>query len=178
MSTDEIFTERLWLRRPTLSDAEAIFRTYAGDPEVTRYLAWPTHRSVDDTVAFLKFSDSEWARWPAGPLLIFSGADLTLIGSTGLGFEDVHRASTGYVLAKSAWGLGYATEVTSVMVQLAEALGVARLHAICHHEHTASRRVLEKSGFRHEGIVRDHTVFPNLSPKRQDVHLFVRGSVG
>ncbi len=172
MISDSLTTDRLFLRRPVAGDAEAIFERYASDPEVTRYLAWPTHRSVADTEAFLAFSDAEWARWPAGPFLIFSEADHQLLGSTGLGFEDLHLASTGYVLARSAWGQGYATEVTHVMVELAAALGVARLQATCHHAHTASRRVLEKTGFVSEGILRAHTVFPNLSETPQDVRVY------
>jgi RimJ/RimL family protein N-acetyltransferase len=38
-------TERLLLRKPTIRDAQAIFERYAGDPVVTRYMSWPTHRT-------------------------------------------------------------------------------------------------------------------------------------
>ena len=31
-------------RRFTLDDAEPMFRNWAGDPEVTKYLTWPTHK--------------------------------------------------------------------------------------------------------------------------------------
>jgi len=41
---ERIETARLVLRRPTAADAEAIFNRYAGDSDVTRYLAWPRHR--------------------------------------------------------------------------------------------------------------------------------------
>ncbi len=174
MSFETLHSSRLLLRRPEVSDAEAIFQCYASDPEVTRYLAWPTHRSPADTRVFLAFSDAEWARWPAGPLLIFSDADGRLLGSTGLGFEALHRATTGYVLARDAWGQGYATEAAQVMVELASALGVSRLSATCHHAHLASRRVLEKAGFSSEGILTSHTVFPNLSAQPQNVHSYYR----
>src|SRR5438876_12388274 len=46
---DTIDTPRLILRRPRASDAEAIFSRYASDPDVTRYVGWPAHKSVDDT---------------------------------------------------------------------------------------------------------------------------------
>lgn len=169
-------TDRVILRRPVASDALAIFERYASDPEVTRYLAWPTHRSLAETEAFLAFSDSEWARWPAGPFLAFLKSDGRLVGSTGLGFESLHEASTGFVLARGAWGQGYATEVAQVMVELAAALGVGRLKAICHHAHSASRHVLEKAGFVHEGLLSAHTVFPNLSAEPQAVRVFERAS--
>ena len=94
-----IETPRLILRRPEAGDAAAMFARYASDSVVTRYLGWATHRAVDETRAFLSFSDAEWKRWPAGPYLICLRADGHLLGGTGLGFETPHRASTGYVLA-------------------------------------------------------------------------------
>lgn len=138
---------RLRFRRPVLADAEAIFARYAGDAEVTRYLAWPRHQSVDDTRGFIAWSDSEWATWPAGPLLIESKDDRRLLGSTGLTFESATSAATGYVLAKDAWNRGYAIEALSAMVPLAGRLGVTRLFAHCRTENTASLHVLEKGGF-------------------------------
>ena len=50
------------------------------------------------------------------------------------------------------------------MVDLAPTCRVRRLYAICHTDHAASYRVLEKCGFAREGILRRHTVFPNLAP--------------
>jgi len=140
-------TARLRFRRPTAADAETIFARYASDPDVTRYLAWPRHQSVDDTRGFIAFSHSEWSTWPAGPLLIESKADGRLLGSTGLTFESPTSASTGYVLAKDAWGHGYATEALGAMVTLADRLGATRLFALCRPENAASLRVLEKAGF-------------------------------
>lgn len=166
----QVDTARLTLVPPRTSDAAEIFECYASDPEVTRFLGWPRHRSVADTQAFLTFSASEWDRWPAGPYLIRSRADGRLLGGTGLGFETPEQAVTGYVLAKGEWGRGYATEALAAVVEVARGVGVRRLYALCHPEHHASVRVLEKCGF-----VRDHTwtqqaEFPNLAPGRlQDV---------
>ena len=100
----QIETARLTLRQPGMDDALAIFERYASDPEVTRFLGWPRHRTVEDTQAFLRFSAEEWERSPAGPYLILSRADGLLLGSTGLGFQTSHEAVTGYVLADDAWG--------------------------------------------------------------------------
>ena len=162
-------TARLVLRRPVASDAHAIFNRYASDPEVTRYLAWPRHTAIDETRSFLQFSDAEWARWPAGPLLVFSRADGALIGSSGLSFEAPHRAATGYVVARDQWGKGYATEALGAIVELADRAGVRRLYALCHADHRASWRVMEKCGFEREALMRRHTVFPNLSKEPADV---------
>jgi len=161
---ERIETARLVLRRPLAADAEAVFSRYASDPEVTRLLSWPTHRSIDETRAFLAFCDDEWARWPAGPYLIETRADTRLIGGTGFAFETPWRAATGYVLAREAWGLGFATESLAAVLGVAPALGLRRLHALCHPDHVASRRVLEKCGFGREGLLRNHSELPNLRP--------------
>ena len=158
----EILTERLRLRPPEPDDAEAIFERYAGDPSVGRYLAWPIHETLADTRLFLNFSAAQWAEWPAGPYLVFENE--RLIGSTGLAFETATRASTGYVFAVDAWGRGYATECTLAMKSLAGALSIKRLYAGVHPEHEPSARVLEKAGFRDDGIAKACCEFPNMAP--------------
>jgi ribosomal-protein-alanine N-acetyltransferase len=164
-------TERLTLRKPEAADAAGIFERYASDDRVGRYLAWPIHRSLDDTHLFLNFAEAEWAQWPAGPFLVFHGDEL--VGSTGLAFETSTRASTGYVFAVDAWGRGYATECVRAMKGLAASLGVRRLYAGVHPEHRPSARVLEKAGFRDDGIARGCCEFPNQAPGvLQDVRLY------
>jgi RimJ/RimL family protein N-acetyltransferase len=164
-------TERLLLRRPIINDAQMIFERYAGDPVVTRYMSWATHRTVADTYAFLAWSEADWELWPAGSFLIFSkDADGLLLGGTGLSFRTPVSAVTGYVLAQDAWGQGFATEALRAMVELARQTGVTRLEAECHAEHRASAHVLEKCGFYCEGILRAHTEFPNFAQgSRSDV---------
>ena len=45
--TQLIETERLILRPFTLSDANDMFKNWASDDEVTKYLTWPTHSSIE-----------------------------------------------------------------------------------------------------------------------------------
>jgi RimJ/RimL family protein N-acetyltransferase len=165
-----VVTSRLLLRAPRDSDAEVIFQRYASDPEVLRYVGWPRHTVVEHTRQFLQFSQAEWQRWPVGPLLIEDRVSGELIGSTGLGFETPYRAATGYVLARDKWGMGFASEALTAVVELARQHRVARLYALCHAEHDLSRRVLDRNGFTLEGILRKHSVFPNLATAEpQDV---------
>ncbi|MDR1821377.1 MAG: GNAT family N-acetyltransferase, partial [Oscillospiraceae bacterium] len=46
-------TGRLILRRFAPSDAEAMFRNWANDPEVTKFLTWPPHGTVEVTRAVI-----------------------------------------------------------------------------------------------------------------------------
>lgn len=166
---DRIETERLLLRRPTRNDVLGIFARYASDPEVTRYLAWPRHQTVHDTLMFLDFSDSEWLRDGCGPYLVVSRVSGALLGSTGLALDTPAVAQTGYVFARDAWGRGYATESLKAMVELARGRRLTRLYAQCHVDHQPSAHVLEKCGFALEGRRQKSQLFPNLSPQKQDV---------
>jgi RimJ/RimL family protein N-acetyltransferase len=172
---ESLTTNRLRLRRPRSEDAAAIFRSYASDPNVTRYLAWPRHRDVADSRAFVEFSDAEWKAWPVGPYLIESLASGEILGSTGLSFETPDRASAGYVLAEKDWGKGFASEALAGVLTQAARAGLGRVSALCHVDHRASRHVLEKAGFELEGILRRHSVFPNLDDASPlDVALYAR----
>ena len=170
-------TERLLFRPPAPEDAPAIFERYASDAEVTRYLGWPRHASVEETRAFVGFSLSEWARWGVGPLLVFDRNSGTLLGTSGLVMESRERAATGYVFARDSWGKGYATESLRAMIALAAEFEVTRLYALCHVDHRASWRVLEKCGFRREGVLPRHLIFPNLSSEPLDVLSYARSPV-
>jgi len=176
MATSPIHTPRLILRRPVAADAESIFERYASDPRVTRYMAWPTHRSIEDTRGFLEFCDAQWQVGPAGTYVIVRTEDGLLLGGTGLDFETPTRAETGYVLAQDAWGHGYATEVLGAMVGLARALGVAELTAGVHPANGASIRVLEKCDFELGETHAGDGNFPNLEsgvPKDRLVYVRV-----
>lgn len=169
-------TPRLVLSAPVAEDAHEVFRRYASDDDVTRHLGWPKHRTVADTQGFLAFSAIQWEREGAGPYLIWARADGHLLGSTGLGLEPGGQAITGYVFATDAWGKGYATEALSAMVDVATDIGVRRLYALCHPQHRASWRVLEKCGFERDATWNRRLEFPNLAPGiMQQVLCYRRG---
>ena len=52
--TQTIETPRLILRRAAREDAEPMFRNWATDPEVTKYLTWPPHASPKNTKKVLE----------------------------------------------------------------------------------------------------------------------------
>lgn len=137
-------------------------------------MSWARHGKLADTEAFLAFSEAEWAAWQVGPYLIESRSDRQLLGSTGLSVQLGNMAITGYILARDAWGRGFATEALACMVELARALGVNSLHAACHAGHCASVRVLEKCGFEPDPEGASVGMFPNLNPEPQPALVFIR----
>lgn len=93
------------------------------------------------------------------PITFFAIAnDQKAIGSIGLMMgEDVHRytAELGYWLAEPFWGRGIMTEVVSKFTEVAfEKFRLNRIFAEPYKNNKASVRVLEKSGFVFEGILR------------------------
>lgn len=145
---------------------QEIFECYASDPEVTRFLTWPTHQTIADAYQFLEFSEAEWSRWQVGPYLIELRAEPGVVGSTGLAFPSgrIEQPETGYVLTKQAWGRGFATKALLAMVNLARELGTEQIAAFCNIAHVASQRVVEKAGFVKEASPTRSCRFPNLYP--------------
>ncbi|MBI5771832.1 MAG: GNAT family N-acetyltransferase [Verrucomicrobia bacterium] len=163
-------TARLAAHPPRPEDAPAVLAAYAGDPEVTRYLAWKPYVRHEPLAVFFAECAAQWASghghlaW----LLRFKGT-ATPIGSCGLTFEPAGTAMFGYVFARSVWGRGLATETLQFLVDWSLAQpSIHRAWAMCHAEHTASVRVMEKAGLAREALLRRWHVFPNLGPDPRD----------
>jgi RimJ/RimL family protein N-acetyltransferase len=83
-----------------------------------------------------------------------------LIG--GIGFHlkygiTSHRDEVGFWLAKPYWNKGIMTRVVKKMCQFAfEEFKLSRIEAVAFESNTASSRVLEKSGFDYEGLLRKY----------------------
>lgn len=168
-----IETERLVLRRVEQTDAPTIFERWGSDADVTRYLSWETHDVVDHAVGYVRYALQAWEMGSEFVWMIEDEAG-ELLGGISFGVIG-HRANFGYVLSKKAWGNGYAVEALSGLVGwLEEQASFRRLEAYCSTENLASRRVLEKAGFTHEGTLRNWMVFPNLGDEPRDVDMFSR----
>ena len=160
------------LRRTVKNDAVAIFREYAQDAEVTRYLIWPPHKDIAETRAFMQRCSEVWEAGTAFPYAIVRKDDNTLIGMTELRLEG-HRAEFGYVLARPYWGNGYVPEALKILIGWASSQpGLHRVWAYCDVENRASQRVLEKAGMEREGVVRRWTLAPNLSDTPRDCYFY------
>lgn len=170
----ELESSRLKLRRPTTKDAQDIFSIYASDPDVTKYLLFTPHKTIQDTIDFINLSDKQWEKKEWYNFVIIEKQDSKLIGGCGFGFtvegkDDVARI--GYLLAKEHWNQGYATEACMKMIEFAKELGVRQLVSPVHPENKASIRVLEKCGFQEDIDARETLFFPNLEEKVELVGL-------
>jgi ribosomal-protein-alanine N-acetyltransferase len=95
-----------------LDDAEAMF-AYASDPEVTRYVLWDTHRSIEDSKSFLRSAVEGYERGDFGGWGIVLKDEGAFVGTCGVdaGYSPEHaRAELGYVLSREHWGKGLMPE--------------------------------------------------------------------
>ena len=147
-------TPRLTLRELTQSDAEGVF-AIRSDFEVTRYntgLAYERLDQARDIIQAIRtgYSDGIELRWG----ITFKDNPL-VIGMCGFNYWVRHdrRASIGYDLARAYWGKGLMTEAVRAMVKFGfEQMNLNRIEADADGRNPASARVLEKVGFKHEGV--------------------------
>ena len=172
MFPDSVETQRLHLRRPVPNDAQRIFEKYAQDPDVTRYLVWVPHTSVETTRKFIAFCQDRWTKSVAFPYVITRKEDGELLGMIEVR-PNGHRADFGYVLARSYWGNGFMPEAITALAKITLGNGaIYRMEATCDIENKASARALEKAGFSREGLLRKYIVHPNISPEPRDSLLY------
>ena len=166
-----IRTDRLTLRRPRLSDLDAIF-AYASDPDVTFHMDWSTHTNIAQSRAFLEYCDAAWADGSEATWAITLGDDDRLIGVIAVRPRG-HKADFGYALVREYWGRGIATEAARAVVDEVFRLpGVMRVWATCSLENAGSRRVLEKAGLEQEGVLRAWCVRPQKGGAIEDAYSY------
>lgn len=146
-----IETRRLRLRRLRPSD-EATLVTLDGDAEVMRYIGsrGGTPEQIVERVRQRIGAD----HGPLGWWLVEGRADGAFHGVAALlPMPEGGDIELAYRFARASWGRGIATEAASALVVHAfAAAGLERLVAVTFPENAASRRVLEKLGFVHDGM--------------------------
>lgn len=155
--TRTIETERLILRPFVREDAEDMYRNWASDPEVTKYLTWPVHPDAGCTRRVLedwipRYEDGgyfNWAIvWRQTGRVIGSIAVVKLI-------EEIDEAEIGYCLSRSFWGQGIMPEaLRAVEDYLFETAGLNRIAASHDANNPKSGRVMDKAGMKPEGTHR------------------------
>jgi ribosomal-protein-alanine N-acetyltransferase len=165
-------TERLVLRAFTDNDAQPLFE-YARNPTVTRYTLWEAHRTIADTMLFLRdYAVLRYLEGMAEPYAITIKPDPKPVGSCGCFWaSQTHQTmELGYWIAEPFWGKGYVAEASRAILNFAFAeYGPERMQARVIAGNDASARVLTKLGFRDEGTLRRSLL---RRGKFEDVRMF------
>lgn len=142
-------TQRLFLRPAFPEDWEAVHAAIARE-EIVRNLAtapWPY--TPDDARAFVNKPQDKWL-----PHFLVTLPGTGVIGSAGMGVDELGEPMIGYWIAGEHQGRGYATEAARGVLEVARGLGHRRLTATHFLDNPASGRVLAKAGFQPTGEVR------------------------
>lgn len=146
---------KVTLRPLAAKDVDA-FLTWGGDPAVTQSLFWDHYTDRDAAEEFLRdvaekhpwFMAIEADGVPVGAITLDQGKGRAL-----------HRAELGYVVAKSQWGKGIATEAVRQALQRGFSdLSIERIEAFVDPRNSGSVRVLEKAGLIREGILKSYVL--------------------
>ena len=154
----ELRTTRLLLRSLVREDVPAIVRL-AGAKEIAATTMQIPHPYVEeDARNFLAHANENFLAGRSVSFAISVLAGGELCGAVGLHIVEAHRhAELGYWIGVPFWGKGYATEAASAAVAFGfQNLRLNRIYAQHFAGNTASQRVLEKIGMRHEGSFPQH----------------------
>ena len=152
--TKKIETRRLILRQFTLNDAEPMYRNWASDGEVTRYLTWTPHESVEETKSLLKdwiddYKKPEKYEWCIELKEI--GEPIGSIGVVGIR-EKIGAMEIGYCISEAYWHQGITSEAfEAVIAYLTKEVGARRIESRHDTRNPYSGKVMEKCGLKYEG---------------------------
>lgn len=156
--TVTIETNRLILRKLTEQDVENAYKNWTNDAEVTHYLTWPTHNSVEQTRKVIceywipGYHNRSFYQWaielkeinePIGTISVVSLND------------TVKMAEVGYCIGKLWWNKGIMSEALTAIIRfLFEEVKVNRIQAKHDPENIYSGKVMAKCGMLYEGTLR------------------------
>ena len=154
--TQTIETPRLILRQAKMEDAEAMFHNWANDPEVTKYLTWPSHADVEVTKSVIanwveSYNKDNYYHW-----MIVSKETAEPIGSIMANtMGRAESAHIGYCIGKDWWHQGIMSEaLQAVMDFLFDEVGYHRVEAMHDSNNPHSGAVMRKCGMKYEGTLR------------------------
>lgn len=154
LGTRRIETKRLILRRFTLDDALPMYRNWASDPEVTKYLTWQTHENAEQTKSVLESWISSYENEDKYIWCIAKKENDEPIGSINAFHyqEKINAMEVGYCISRSYWHKGITSEALgAVMKYLLDEVGIDRIEARHDAINPNSGGVMRKCGMKHEG---------------------------
>ena len=141
--------------RPARDEDAERFVAWFADMEVTRYLGHRMAAALYQEQEYLKkIGESQ------KDVFWMIDAEGKTIGATGIHNIDwlAAHAITGIIIGeKDCWGKGYATETMALRTRYAfRELNLHKVMTEVNAENSASRRALEKNGYRTVGVHREH----------------------
>ncbi|MCM1214983.1 MAG: GNAT family N-acetyltransferase [Lachnospiraceae bacterium] len=169
----ELKTSQCILRKVKLDDAEAIFRNWASNHEITRWLSWKPHTSIEQT----KLKVNEWMHedetqsihW----IVTMNGSDEPIgCVSVSMGKSSPGIFGYGHCLCKRVWDHGIATEcMRAVLHEMFINRNMIGCYTNVDRPNIGSIRVMEKNGLSVSRVLQ-YKGLDNLTGEKADVLVF------
>ncbi|KAJ4722491.1 Acetyltransferase (GNAT) domain protein [Melia azedarach] len=144
------------IRRLDLSDIDD-FMVWVSDDQVPRFCPWEPYSNKEDGINYIKTKVPFHPWYRAMCINNRAVGAVTVTPNSG---SDKCRAELGYILASKYWGKGIATQAVKIVINTIfdEWPDLERLEALVDVENVGSQRVLEKAGFKREGVLRKYFI--------------------
>ncbi len=156
--TQKLETERLILRRFKIEDADAMYKNWASDSEVTKFLMWPPHESPEVSLGITEdwlkqYSDNSYYQWA---IVLKENGDEPIGSISAVSVkEEISAVHIGYCIGKKWWHKGITSEaLKAVMDYFFDVVGVNRIESRHDPRNPNSGKVMKKCGMKYEGTLR------------------------
>ena len=175
MKNEKIFpiidTDKILLRKLELDDAPDLFENFSSE-NLLRYYGMAPHQNIDETISLinnfdLNFHNEKVIRWA-----VELKEEKKVIGTCGFhSMNKTHkRAEIGYELNENYWRMGYGSFLITELLKYGfEELHLNRIEALVYPDNLPSQSLLEKIGFKKEGLLEEYCFFIG---KAQDLQIF------
>ena len=145
----QLETDRLFLKPWQTEYAKDMFNNWASDKEVTKYLSWDPHKSLDETLQVVTM----WVSEANYNWCIFDKASNEAVGSISVvrKSDKDFWCEVGYCSSKKVWNKGYMTEALKAVINFLFGEGFYKVQLIHAKENVASGRVMQKAGMTYQG---------------------------
>lgn len=160
IGTKVIETDRLILRAFKETDAELMFKNWANDDRVTKYLRWLPHENVELTKKLCMIWEDNSKNENNYQWIIILKDENTPIGSIGIVDIDENKKSgeIGFCIGYDWWGKGIIKEALLAVIDYLKPVGFVRIFAIHDVNNDNSGKVLLKCNFEYEGTLRKYVL--------------------
>ena len=154
--TVQLETTRLVLRRAEIADTQSMFRNWASDPEVTKFLTWLPHTDTDVTKNILEswvesYAKDDYYQWLIVLKELGEPIGSIMVNTVG----RAQSAHVGYCIGKAWWHKGIMSEALKVVMDfLFDEVGYHRVESLHDPNNPNSGKVMVKCGMKYEGTLR------------------------
>lgn len=158
--TVTIETDRLILRKFQVADSDNMFKNWASDREVSKYLSWHAHNSVADSQELLTNWVSAYSKDVYNWAIELKEIKEVIGGISVVNlYEDSYNCEIGYCLSSKYWNTGITSEALKAVIDfLFEEVNFNRISALYNPKNVYSGRVMSKCNMKFEGTLREYKV--------------------